>query len=50
MHDLLGLTDRFAPKFVKRYVDLQGVVSQAVNTYIAEVRSGVFPQDEHSFH
>jgi 3-methyl-2-oxobutanoate hydroxymethyltransferase len=50
MHDLLGLTDRFAPKFVKRYVDLQGVVSQAVNAYISEVRSGVFPQDEHSFH
>jgi len=50
LHDLLGLSDRFAPKFVKRYADLQGVVSQAVHAYIDEVRSGVFPQDEHSFH
>ena len=50
IHDLLGLTDRFAPKFVKRYADLQGVISQAVSAYISEVRSGEFPRDEHSFH
>jgi 3-methyl-2-oxobutanoate hydroxymethyltransferase len=50
LHDILGLTDRFAPKFVKRYVNLQEVVSQAVNTYIGEVRGGTFPQDQHSFH
>jgi len=50
IHDLLGLTDRFAPKFVKRYADLQGVISQAVNAYITEVRGGAFPLDEHSFH
>jgi 3-methyl-2-oxobutanoate hydroxymethyltransferase len=50
IHDLLGLTDRFRPKFVKRYADLQGVISQAVSAYIGEVRSGAFPLDEHSFH
>jgi 3-methyl-2-oxobutanoate hydroxymethyltransferase len=50
LHDILGLTDRFAPKFVKRYVNLQEVVSQAVNAYIGEVRGGAFPQDQHSFH
>jgi 3-methyl-2-oxobutanoate hydroxymethyltransferase len=50
IHDLLGLTDRFAPKFVKRYADLQEVISQAVNAYITDVRDGAFPLDEHSFH
>jgi 3-methyl-2-oxobutanoate hydroxymethyltransferase len=47
IHDLL---DRFAPKFVKRYADLQGVICQAVSSYISDVRNGTFPQDEHSFH
>ncbi len=50
IHDVLGLTDRFAPKFVKRYADLQGVISQAVNAYISEVRGGAFPADAQSFH
>ncbi len=50
IHDILGLTDRFAPKFVKRYADLQGVISQAVNAYISEVRGGAFPADAQSFH
>lgn len=50
IHDILGLTERFAPKFVKQYVDLRGMISQAVNSYISEVRSGAFPLDEHSFH
>ncbi len=49
-HDLLGLTGRFTPKFVKRYADLQAVIGQAVEAYKAEVRAGTFPADEHSFH
>lgn len=50
IHDILGLTERFAPKFVKRYADVRGVIAQAVSTYISDVRSGAFPLDEHSFH
>jgi 3-methyl-2-oxobutanoate hydroxymethyltransferase len=50
LHDLLGLFDRFAPKFTKRYVNLKDVVSGAVREYIAEVESGAFPTDAHSFH
>ncbi|MCS6924487.1 MAG: 3-methyl-2-oxobutanoate hydroxymethyltransferase [Candidatus Binatia bacterium] len=50
IHDILGLTERFAPKFVKRYADVRGVIAHAVSTYISEVRSGAFPLDEHSFH
>jgi 3-methyl-2-oxobutanoate hydroxymethyltransferase len=50
IHDILGLSERYAPKFAKRYADLQGVISQAVNAYISEVRGGAFPADAQSFH
>jgi 3-methyl-2-oxobutanoate hydroxymethyltransferase len=50
LHDVLGLFDQFAPKFSKRYVDLKAVVRGAVRDYVAEVRSGAFPTDAHSFH
>jgi 3-methyl-2-oxobutanoate hydroxymethyltransferase len=50
LHDLLGLFDRFAPKFSKRYVNLREIVAGAVAEYVAEVESGAFPTDAHSFH
>ncbi len=50
MHDLLGLSGDFAPKFVKRYANLEQTISDAVSAYISDVRDEVFPQDEHSFH
>lgn len=50
MHDLLGLFDRFAPKFSKRYVNLKEIVGGAVEEYVREVQSGTFPTDAHSFH
>ncbi len=50
IHDILGLTERFSPKFVKRYVDLREIISRAVTSYIDEVRGGEFPREEHSFH
>jgi len=49
LHDILGLCDRYAPKFVKRYADVAPVISQAVSTYISEVRQGSFPDEGHSF-
>ena len=49
MHDLLGLEERIAPKFVKRYADLGGAVTSAFADYVAEVRSGQFPTASHSF-
>lgn len=48
-HDLLGLFDRFTPKFVKRYAELGGPIAEALARYAEEVRSGVFPGPEHSF-
>ncbi|WP_449240595.1 3-methyl-2-oxobutanoate hydroxymethyltransferase [Desulfoscipio gibsoniae] len=49
IHDLLGLFDRFIPKFVKRYANLGADMQKALNTYSAEVREGIFPDKEHSF-
>lgn len=49
INDLLGLSGEFRPKFVKKYVNLEEVISKAVKEYISEVKSGAFPNDEHSF-
>ena len=47
--DLLGLNDRFAPKFLKRYASLADEVRAAVSRYGDDVRTGRYPDDEHSF-
>lgn len=48
-HDLLGLFDGLRPKFVKQYKDLGGSAEEAVKAYIEDVKSGVFPAEEHTF-
>ena len=48
-HDLLGLYDGKAPRFVKRYADLAAETRLALERYAAEVRSGTFPGDEHTY-
>ena len=47
--DMLGLRTGKAPRFVKRFADLHGVMLQAARTYADEVRGGDFPGPEHSF-
>lgn len=47
-HDLLGLFDRFTPKFVKQYANLHGEMARAFSEYKHEVESNVFPGPEHS--
>ncbi|UCD59244.1 MAG: 3-methyl-2-oxobutanoate hydroxymethyltransferase [Candidatus Hydrogenedentota bacterium] len=47
--DLLGLFERFVPKFVKRYAHLAPLVDEAVKTYIEEVKTGTFPSKEHVY-
>jgi len=49
LHDILGLFDKYAPKFVKRYVDLSDPIRQGVGDYVREVKDGVFPGPEHCF-
>jgi 3-methyl-2-oxobutanoate hydroxymethyltransferase len=48
-HDLLGLYDGKAPRFVKRYADLAAETKDALERYAADVRSGAFPADEHTY-
>ncbi|MHA1247791.1 MAG: 3-methyl-2-oxobutanoate hydroxymethyltransferase [Candidatus Thorarchaeota archaeon] len=47
--DMLGLFEDFKPKFVKQYVNIRRVIVDAVSQYAEEVRSGIFPDPEHSF-
>jgi 3-methyl-2-oxobutanoate hydroxymethyltransferase len=49
MQDLLGMYDRFTPKFVKQYAQLNGQIVEALNSYAQEVAEGVFPGPEHTF-
>ena len=47
-HDLLGLFDRFTPRFVKKYADLHNEMAQAFTAYRTDVEAGVFPAEGHS--
>ena len=47
--DMAGLRSGTMPRFVKRYADLRGILTSAATTYAAEVASGTFPADEHTF-
>jgi 3-methyl-2-oxobutanoate hydroxymethyltransferase len=50
LHDMIGLGERKAPKFVKKYADVSGVILQAVRSYKNDVQAGTFPGPEQSFH
>jgi 3-methyl-2-oxobutanoate hydroxymethyltransferase len=47
--DLLGMFDQFKPKFTKRYASIAQIAVDALKTYAAEVRSGQFPDADHSY-
>jgi 3-methyl-2-oxobutanoate hydroxymethyltransferase len=49
LHDMVGLFDRFTPKFVKKYADCWGVIGQALAEFQDDVKRGEFPKAEHSF-
>lgn len=48
-HDLLGLFDKFVPKFVKSYTQIRPIILEALTAYREEVKEGKFPGPEHSF-
>ncbi len=48
-HDLLGLYEKFTPKFVKQYLNLAPMIKDAIKQYKADVEKGVFPGPEHLF-
>ncbi len=47
-HDVLGLFDRFTPKFVKKYADFHAAMNKAFTDYIEDVETKRFPSQEHS--
>jgi len=49
IHDILGLCEKYSPKFVKRYADAATLIRGGIRDYIDEVKSGAFPGPEHSF-
>ena len=49
IHDILGLNEKFSPKFVKRFVNLAPIIKGAFENYIAAVKKGDFPNSDHSF-
>ena len=48
-HDVVGLFDRFVPKFVKQYTNVRKIMIEALKEYNQEVIAGTFPGPEHSF-
>jgi 3-methyl-2-oxobutanoate hydroxymethyltransferase len=50
LHDLLGFSTGYLPKFVRPYANLAGVIDGAVRRYVEDVRRGAFPDDAHSYH
>lgn len=48
-HDMFGLYDRIAPRFVKRFAEAGLAIEQGLDLYCAEVDAGIFPGPEHSF-
>jgi len=48
-HDLVGLFERFTPKFVKQYAECGKTIKDAVSQFCEEVREGEFPGPEHQF-
>lgn len=48
-HDMIGLFDKFVPKFVKQYTQIRKIILEAMQQYQADVRAAAFPGPEHSF-
>ena len=48
-HDLLGLTEGHLPRFVKRYANLSREIRDALEHYAEDVRSGAFPEEQHTY-
>lgn len=49
MHDMLGINQGFSPRFLRRYADVAGVMTDAVQRYIDDVKSGDFPTAAESY-
>jgi len=48
--DMIGQFQAFTPKFVRKYADVAGVVTEAMKQYVHDVQTKAFPTDEHCYH
>ena len=48
-HDMLGITQAFSPRFLRRYADLGTIISEAVSQYVDDVKSRDFPNDKEQY-
>lgn len=49
LHDMLNLYDKIKPRFVKSYINLSETILNAVHSYIADVKTSKFPEEQHSY-
>lgn len=49
MQDMLGITQEFKPRFLRRYADLNSVITSAVNSYVSDVKAKSFPSTEEKY-
>jgi 3-methyl-2-oxobutanoate hydroxymethyltransferase len=49
MHDMLGITTEFQPRFLRRYANLNEIINRAVKQYIKDVKSRDFPNEKESY-
>ena len=49
MQDMLGITQKFSPRFLRRYADLKTVVTEAVGKYIVDVKAKTFPNEKERY-
>ena len=49
MHDLLGINQAFKPRFLRQYADLQTAITQAVGSYVQDVKQANFPNEKESY-
>ncbi len=49
MHDMLGITKDFSPRFLRRYADLRSQILQATESYIKDVRTRDFPNEQEQY-
>lgn len=49
LHDMLGMSKEFSPRFLRRYLDLNTSISQAVQSYTKDVKKGDFPNEKEQY-
>ena len=47
--DMLGMNQGFSPRFLRRYADLNGIITDAIGRYVSDVKSGDFPHEQESY-